>query len=164
MQRRDLVFDVDMQHHSGVLPVRAAASLPVSPAAASSGRCHHHRDNSGRLLSPGSLARPPTQPPPAQPPCPGPTGGRADWWWYEPFQPQPPPVTTGTISTLNQVGASGNSCAMPGCMPRRGNHGRRPATDVLRKPRAEQAWRVDCSRLARVVNPPTVGICRCALI
>jgi hypothetical protein len=24
MQRRDLVFDVDMQHHSGVLPVRAA--------------------------------------------------------------------------------------------------------------------------------------------
>ncbi|WP_240490013.1 hypothetical protein, partial [Mycobacterium marseillense] len=26
------------------------------------------------------------------PPCPGPTGERADWWWYDPFQPQPPPT------------------------------------------------------------------------
>ncbi|WP_231984375.1 hypothetical protein, partial [Mycobacterium sp. E342] len=25
-------------------------------------------------------------------PCPGPTGERADWWWYQPFQPQPPPT------------------------------------------------------------------------
>ncbi|ASW91463.1 HNH endonuclease signature motif containing protein [Mycobacterium marseillense] len=49
-------------------------------------------DDTGRLLSPGSLARPPTQPPPAVPPCPGPTGERADWWWYDPFQPQPPPT------------------------------------------------------------------------
>ncbi|HEY9305873.1 MAG TPA: hypothetical protein VIO95_16420, partial [Mycobacterium sp.] len=24
-------------------------------------------------------------------PCTGPTGERADWWWYDPFQPQPPP-------------------------------------------------------------------------
>lgn len=22
-----------------------------------------------------------------------PTGERADWWWYEPFQPQPPPIS-----------------------------------------------------------------------
>ncbi|RRR44096.1 HNH endonuclease, partial [Mycolicibacter terrae] len=22
---------------------------------------------------------------------PGPTGERAQWWWYQPFQPQPPP-------------------------------------------------------------------------
>ncbi|WP_231110831.1 hypothetical protein, partial [Mycobacterium avium] len=22
---------------------------------------------------------------------PGPLGERADWWWYDPFQPQPPP-------------------------------------------------------------------------
>ncbi|MCV7197133.1 HNH endonuclease signature motif containing protein [Mycobacterium angelicum] len=50
-------------------------------------------DNTGRALSPGSLARPPTQPPPAVAPCPGPTGERAQWWWYEPFQPQPPPTT-----------------------------------------------------------------------
>jgi hypothetical protein len=49
-------------------------------------------DSAGRALSPGSLARPPTRPPPAVPPCPGPTGERADWWWYEPFQPQPPPT------------------------------------------------------------------------
>ena len=46
----------------------------------------------GRRLSAGSLARPPNLPPPAVPPCPGPTGERADWWWYEPFQPQPPPT------------------------------------------------------------------------
>ncbi|WP_224125763.1 hypothetical protein, partial [Mycobacterium avium] len=25
--------------------------------------------------------------------CPGPLGQRADWWWYDPFQPQPPPTT-----------------------------------------------------------------------
>jgi hypothetical protein len=49
-------------------------------------------DSAGRPLSAGSLARPPTRPPPAVAPCPGPTGERADWWWYEPFQPQPPPT------------------------------------------------------------------------
>ncbi|OBA88294.1 hypothetical protein A5662_25380 [Mycobacteriaceae bacterium 1482268.1] len=48
-------------------------------------------DSEGRELNPGSLARPPTTPPPAVAPYPGPTGERADWWWYEPFQPQPPP-------------------------------------------------------------------------
>ncbi|WP_231971450.1 hypothetical protein, partial [Mycobacterium sp. E3198] len=26
-------------------------------------------------------------------PYPGPLGERADWWWYTPFQPQPPPNT-----------------------------------------------------------------------
>ncbi|WP_231986244.1 hypothetical protein, partial [Mycobacterium sp. E2479] len=25
-------------------------------------------------------------------PYPAPTGERANWWWYEPFQPQPPPT------------------------------------------------------------------------
>ncbi|ETZ47262.1 HNH endonuclease family protein [Mycobacterium avium MAV_120809_2495] len=50
-------------------------------------------DSSGRHLKPGSLARKPTRPPPAVPPCPGPLGQRADWWWYDPFQPQPPPAT-----------------------------------------------------------------------
>ncbi|PXX13192.1 HNH endonuclease signature motif containing protein [Mycolicibacterium moriokaense] len=49
-------------------------------------------DGAGQALSAGSLARPPTQPLPTVPPCPGPTGERADWWWYEPFQPQPPPT------------------------------------------------------------------------
>jgi hypothetical protein len=50
-------------------------------------------DSCGRRLHPGSLARPPTQPPPAVAPSKGPTGERADWWWYQPFQPQPPPTT-----------------------------------------------------------------------
>ena len=44
-------------------------------------------DPSGHMLEPGSLARPPTTPAPDVPPCQGPTGERADWWWYPPFQP-----------------------------------------------------------------------------
>ncbi len=48
-------------------------------------------DHSGKQLHGGSLARPPTTPPPDVPPCPGPTGERAHWRWYPPFQPQPPP-------------------------------------------------------------------------
>ena len=48
-------------------------------------------DSDGQELSPGSLARPPTTPPPAVPPCTGPTGERADWWWYDPV---PTPTTT----------------------------------------------------------------------
>ncbi len=67
-------------HHRGVITITGPAGALVVT------------DNAGRLLSPGSLARPPTQPPPAVAPCPGPTGERADWWWYEPFQPQPPPT------------------------------------------------------------------------
>ena len=67
-------------HHRGVITITGPAdSLSVT-------------DSAGRALSGGSLARPPTRPPPAVPPCPGPTGERADWWWYEPFQPQPPPT------------------------------------------------------------------------
>ncbi|NOP98401.1 DUF222 domain-containing protein [Mycolicibacterium fortuitum] len=48
-------------------------------------------DKTGKRLLGGSLARPPTTAPPDVPPCAGPTGERADWWWYQPFQPQPPP-------------------------------------------------------------------------
>ena len=48
-------------------------------------------DEQGQQLSSASLARPPTTPPPDVPPCPGPFGERADWWWYNPFQPNPPP-------------------------------------------------------------------------
>ncbi len=67
-------------HHRGVITITGhPGALIVS-------------DNAGRALSPGSLARPPTKPPPAVAPCPGPTGERAHWWWYEPFQPQPPPT------------------------------------------------------------------------
>ena len=49
-------------------------------------------DSDGEPLTGRSLARPPTGAPPDVPPCPGPTGERADWWWYDPFQPQPPPT------------------------------------------------------------------------
>lgn len=48
-------------------------------------------DRSGKPLQGGSLARPPTMPPPDVPPYRGPTGERAHWWWYPPFQSQPPP-------------------------------------------------------------------------
>jgi hypothetical protein len=65
-------------HHRGVITITGPADdLRVT-------------DSAGRVLSAGSLARPPTRPPPAVPPCPGPTGERADWWWYQPFQAQPP--------------------------------------------------------------------------
>jgi hypothetical protein len=67
-------------HHRGVITItRPADDLIVT-------------DSAGQPLSAGSLARPPNLPPPAVAPCPGPTGERADWWWYQPFQPQPPPT------------------------------------------------------------------------
>jgi hypothetical protein len=50
-------------------------------------------DEAGEPLTNRSLARPPTTPPPDVPPCPGPTGERAQWWWYQPFQPPPTPST-----------------------------------------------------------------------
>ena len=49
-------------------------------------------DSDGRALNAGSIARAPNRPPPDVPPWPGPTGERADWWWYQPFQPHPPPT------------------------------------------------------------------------
>ncbi|WP_372509733.1 HNH endonuclease signature motif containing protein [Mycobacterium alsense] len=66
-------------HHRGLITITGPASeLSVT-------------DETGRPLSPASLARPPTLPRPTVAPCPGPLGERADWWWYTPFQPQPPP-------------------------------------------------------------------------
>ncbi len=68
------------QHHRGVITITGpAVALTVT-------------DNCGRPLSAGSLARRPNRAPPAVPPYAGPTGERADWWWYQPFQPQPPPT------------------------------------------------------------------------
>jgi len=51
-------------------------------------------DADGTPLNPGSLARTPTQPRPSVKPCRGPLGERAEWWWYTPFEPQPPPEIT----------------------------------------------------------------------
>ena len=67
-------------HHRGVITITGPAeNLTVT-------------DSLGRRLSAGSLARPSNSPPPAVAPYAGPTGERADWWWYDPFQPQPPPT------------------------------------------------------------------------
>jgi len=70
-------------HHRGAITISGPAdTLTVT-------------DDAGRVLTSASLARPPTRPrpPPDVPPCNGPTGERAQWWWYQPFQPQPPPST-----------------------------------------------------------------------
>ncbi|OBI94207.1 HNH endonuclease signature motif containing protein [Mycobacterium sp. 1245805.9] len=68
------------EHHRGELTITGTAhDLSVT-------------DDDGHPLNPASLARPPTGPPPAVPPFRGPLGERADWWWYTPFQPQPPPT------------------------------------------------------------------------
>jgi hypothetical protein len=69
-----------LHHRGGITITGPAQHLLVTDAA-------------GKALSSGSLARPPTTPALAVAPCPGPTGERADWWWYQPFQPQPPPST-----------------------------------------------------------------------
>jgi hypothetical protein len=67
-------------HHRGVITITGPADDLIVT------------DSAGRRFSAGSLARPPNRPPPDVRPWPGPTGERADWWWYEPFQPQPPPI------------------------------------------------------------------------
>ncbi|MCW2513772.1 MAG: Transcriptional regulator, IclR family, partial [Mycobacterium sp.] len=68
-----------LHHHGGITITGPADRLVVT-------------DAEGNRLDPGSLARPPTTPPPAVAPCSGPTGERAQWWWYQPFEPQPPPT------------------------------------------------------------------------
>ncbi|APE16187.1 HNH endonuclease signature motif containing protein [Mycolicibacterium pallens] len=57
------------------------------------GPAHHLTvvDSDGDPLTPRSLARPPNQPPPDVPPCRGPIGERAQWKWYQPFEPKAPP-------------------------------------------------------------------------
>ena len=66
-----------MHHLGGITLTGPAHRLKVS-------------DNEGQELSAGSLARPPTTPPPAVAPYRGPTGERAQWKWYTPYQPPPP--------------------------------------------------------------------------
>jgi hypothetical protein len=67
-------------HHSGGITITGPADRLVVT------------DPAGKPLRGGSLARPPTTPPPDVAPCPGPTGERAQWWWYQPFQPEPPTI------------------------------------------------------------------------
>ncbi|MGB5797217.1 MAG: HNH endonuclease signature motif containing protein [Mycolicibacter algericus] len=68
------------QHHRGMITIAGPAEHLVVT------------DSDGMELHPGSLARPPSGPPPEVAPYPGPTGERADWWWYQPYQPQAPPT------------------------------------------------------------------------
>ncbi|MEH3141348.1 MAG: DUF222 domain-containing protein [Mycobacterium kyogaense] len=65
-------------HHRGLITITGPADQLVVTDAA------------GRALTSASLARTPTQPPPEVAPCPGPTGERANWWWYQPYEPRPP--------------------------------------------------------------------------
>ncbi len=67
-------------HHRGLITISGPADQLVVT------------DHAGRPLTSASLARPPTQPPPDVPPCTGPTGERAHWKWYQPFEP---PSATG---------------------------------------------------------------------
>jgi hypothetical protein len=64
-------------HHRGLITISGPADHLVVT------------DHAGRPMTSASLARPPTQPPPDVPPCSGPTGERAQWWWYQPFEPPP---------------------------------------------------------------------------
>jgi hypothetical protein len=66
-------------HHRGLITLTGPAERLVVT------------DAQGAALSSRSLARPPTGPPPAVGPYPGPTGERADWWCYDPFE-EPPPL------------------------------------------------------------------------
>ncbi|OBG11827.1 hypothetical protein A5765_16065 [Mycolicibacterium celeriflavum] len=66
-----------LHHRGGITITGPAPDLTVT-------------DPTGQPLTNASLARPPTQPPPAVPPWRGP-GKRANWWRYDPFEPQPPP-------------------------------------------------------------------------
>ena len=70
-------------HHRGTITITGPADRLVVT------------DSDGEQLHPGALARPPSTLPPSVPPCPGPTGQRADWWWYQPFQP-PASAATNT--------------------------------------------------------------------
>jgi len=65
-------------HHQGGITVTGPADRLVVT------------DTDGEHLTAASLARPPTTAPPNVPPYPGPTGGRAQWWWYHPYQPPAP--------------------------------------------------------------------------
>ncbi|OAN36083.1 HNH endonuclease signature motif containing protein [Mycolicibacterium iranicum] len=67
-------------HHRGLIAITGTATALVVI------------DDEGQPLTGGSLARPPTTPPPDVAPYAGPTGERAQWKWYHPFEP-PPPTT-----------------------------------------------------------------------
>ncbi|WP_163802258.1 HNH endonuclease signature motif containing protein [Mycolicibacterium anyangense] len=68
-------------HHRGLITITGPADQLVVT------------DSNGDVLTDQPLARPPSHPPPEVRPYPGPTGERAQWKWYQPYEPQPPPST-----------------------------------------------------------------------
>ena len=66
-------------HHKGLITITGPAERLVIT------------DQEGRELDDASIARAPNWPPPEVSPCPGPSGERAQWRWYQPFEPKPPP-------------------------------------------------------------------------
>ncbi|MHA3018974.1 DUF222 domain-containing protein [Mycobacterium sp. BMJ-28] len=66
-------------HHRGALNITGPADRLIIT------------DHTGQPLHRGSLAHPPATPAPDVAPYPGPTGERAQWWWYQPFPPPPTP-------------------------------------------------------------------------
>jgi acetyl esterase/lipase len=66
-------------HHTGELTLTGPADRLVVT------------DNDGHPIERGSLAHPPSTAPPEVAPYQGPTGERARWWWYQPFEPPPTP-------------------------------------------------------------------------
>ncbi len=66
-------------HHKGTITITGPADQLVIT------------DTNGDPLTEAPIAHTPTRPPPDVPSYPGPTGERAQWWWYQPFQAHPPP-------------------------------------------------------------------------
>jgi hypothetical protein len=64
-------------HHQGVITITGPAERLVVT------------DSDGNRLTGASLARPPTTPPPDVPAWTGPLGERAQWKWYNPYEPPP---------------------------------------------------------------------------
>ncbi len=67
-------------HHRGLITIRGPGDAVTVT------------DVAGRILDGSSVARPPTLPPPPVPPYAGPLGERAQWHWYEPFDPATVPT------------------------------------------------------------------------
>ncbi|WP_163805082.1 HNH endonuclease signature motif containing protein [Mycolicibacterium anyangense] len=68
-------------HHQGLITITGPADQLVIT------------DTNGDPLTDAPIAHTPTRPPTDVPSYPGPTGERAQWWWYQPYEPHSPPST-----------------------------------------------------------------------
>lgn len=90
-----------LHHRGGIVIAGPAAGVIVT-------------DSSEKALTAASLARPPTRRPPAVSPCNGPTGERADWWWYEPFRPHAAPATADDHAVVDSACCGATEPGRPG--------------------------------------------------